>query len=93
MRIGALLLVAIGFMSAAACSANTSNDEVCLSGGNQCLALTASGGVPSNCGEQVASLPCDDGFVCCSGTTPVSGGGTDAGTTSPPATTDAATGG
>lgn len=62
MRIGALLLVGIGFLCAAACTANTSSAEVCVSGGGACV---ATGGVnPVACKDELP-LPCDTGFVCC----------------------------
>jgi len=63
MRIGALLLVGLGILSAAACTASTSADLVCNSGGGQCVALP-DGNLPSSCG-QVNGLLCDPGYICC----------------------------
>ncbi len=84
MRIGALLLVGLGFVFAAACTANTSADLVCTSGGGTCLALPvgSDGGPnaqPNGCGEQMTGLDCDPGYVCCLATVGA------------PAATDAAT--
>jgi hypothetical protein len=68
MRIGALLLVGIGLLAAAACSANTSSNLVCESAGGTCLSIE--GGM-EGCGEQLSGSTCDLGYVCCTlGTTP-----------------------
>jgi len=74
MRIGALLLVGLGLVSVAACTATTSADEVCISGGGVCVDTTDQAG----CGEFISGLACDTGQVCC---TPSAAYGADGGTT------------
>jgi hypothetical protein len=71
MRIGALLFVAIGLLSAAACSASTSSDLACSAGGGTCVANSNLLG----CGEEISGLPCDQGYTCCSLTAGSSGSG------------------
>ena len=97
-RLRELLLVGTAlFLSAAACSATTSADEVCTSAAGVCLAVPDGGNGPVGCGEQLNGLPCDPGFICCTAapaTTPIvytDGGSTT--TTTTTTTTDAATGG
>ncbi len=62
MQTGALLLVAIGSLTAAACGATTSADMVCQSVNGVCVSTTT----PTLCGEQLPQ-PCDTGYVCCTG--------------------------
>ena len=64
MRIGALLLVGVGFICAAACTANTSSDLACYSAGGVCVAA-ASG---CSAGADQLPQPCDKGTVCCTPT-------------------------
>lgn len=74
MRIGALLLVGLGLVSVAACTATTSSDEVCISGGGVCVDTTDQAG----CGEFISGLACDTGQICC---TPSAAYSTDGGAT------------
>jgi hypothetical protein len=67
MRIGALLLVGLGILTVAACTASTSSDQVCVGAGGVCLPLSDSGGPPAGCLDQENGLTCDTGYVCCTG--------------------------
>jgi hypothetical protein len=69
MRIGALLLVGLGILSVAACTASTSSDQVCQSAGSVCLAVSDGGAPPADCFDQQSGLACDPGFVCCASQT------------------------
>jgi hypothetical protein len=77
MRIGALLLVGICLLSAAACTVNTSSDEVCISAGGACFASNDLAG----CAEQLSGAVCDQGYTCC--TAAPTSTSTDAGTAYP----------
>jgi hypothetical protein len=87
MRIGALLFVAIGLLSAAACSASTSSDLACNAGGGTCIANTNLLG----CGEEISGLPCDTGYTCCSLTPGSSGSGSSSSDAATTSSSDAAT--
>jgi hypothetical protein len=70
MRIGALLLVGLGFVFVAACSgapysADTSANGVCEAAGGTCLAVPDGASNPAGCGEQMTNATCDPGLVCC----------------------------
>ena len=60
MRTGVLLLVGLGLLCGAACSASTSADLLCISAGGVCLATATAGSCLDHLPE-----PCDTGYVCC----------------------------
>jgi hypothetical protein len=63
MRIGALLFVAIGLFTAAACNGPGADNEECVAQGGTCILGTDQ----AQCGEQLptASGVCPATYVCC----------------------------